>query len=89
VAGTEIFYHTSHSARAAKAVLDGFLGVMGSKDRGAKPGYYRVTLLPRAPSMLIELGFISNPLEYEKSCDPAVIKRSARGIVEGLKLALG
>lgn len=88
VSGTEIYYHTPHSAGTAKSIVDGYTEVVGRKNRGAKQSYFRVTLLPQAPSMLIELGFISNPLEYEQCCEQSVINKSAKGIAEGLKRAL-
>lgn len=88
VRGTEVYYHTPHTANVAKTILDSFTQVTGRRNRGAKQSYYRVTLLPQAPSMLIELGFICNPLEYEESCSQAVINKNAKGIAEGLKKAL-
>jgi N-acetylmuramoyl-L-alanine amidase len=84
VTGTESYYHTWISKDASQAVLDGYCAVTGSSQRESRQDYYRVTLLPAAPSMLIELGFISNPADYERLCTKAGISKSGDGVVEGL-----
>jgi len=86
--GTEVYYHTTHSAVPASRLLEAYTAQVNRRNLGAKNGYYRVTLLPQSPSMLIELGFMCNPAEYENLTNPAVIQQSAQGIVDGILAAL-
>ncbi len=86
--GTEIYYHTNHSATAASRLIEAYTAQVSRSNRGAKNGYFRVTLLPQSPSMLIEMGFMCNPAEYENLTNPAVIQQSAQGIVDGILAAL-
>lgn len=38
---------------------------MGRQARGAKFSNYRVTLNTFCPSILVEMGFVTNPIEYD------------------------
>lgn len=86
--GTEIYYHTNQSATAAARLVEAYTTQVNRINRGAKNGYYRVTLLPQSPSMLLEMGFICHPVEYENLTNPAVIEQSAQGIANGILAAL-
>ena len=88
VTGAEIFFHTPHSAGSARSVLDGVIEATGRNRRQVNQGAFRVTLHPRAPSMLLELGFMSHPIEYERMTNPEVIRQSARGIAQGIVQSL-
>jgi N-acetylmuramoyl-L-alanine amidase len=44
--------------------------------------------MPYAPAILMELGYMSNPLEYEKATTQSQINQVAEAIADGVKRAL-
>jgi len=88
VRGAEIFFHAPTSERVATNVLDGLIATTGRNRRQVNQRNFRVTLLPKAPSMLLEIGFLTHPIEYELLTDPAVIRQNARGIAQGIVQSL-
>ncbi len=55
-----------------------------SKNRGIKEEAWFVVRNARMPSVLVELGFVSNPAEAALLADPAYLQRCALGIYNGL-----
>jgi hypothetical protein len=74
------------NARYARNVLSEIVGVGGLTDRGVKTNNFSVLRNTRAPSMLLETGFISNPrdnAEFDKNID-AYAEAIAKGVLESL-----
>ena len=88
ISGMEMYYHTVYSKKLADSMMKGLAGTLGRKERAVARSYYRVTLMPYAPAILMELGFMSNPLEYEKAANQNQINLVADGVVAGLKSCL-
>ncbi|MCL2056722.1 MAG: N-acetylmuramoyl-L-alanine amidase [Oscillospiraceae bacterium] len=86
--GLEMYYHTSQSQRLANAMMSAVESGTGRNNRFVRQSYYRVTLLPAAPSILMELGFMSNPLEYERACTQSQIRRAADSVAAGVVATL-
>lgn len=84
VFGTEAYYHTPYSGGSTDKLVQSYSLSTDRKNRGANQGYFRVTLLPLAPSMLLEMGFLCNPVEYENSCNTNMIQKSAQGVADGI-----
>lgn len=82
--GTEIYYHEEQSKTFAENILDSVTSATSREARGAYQDYYRVTRMTYAPSLLLELGFVVNPLEYEDLCQPLRIYQTALGIADGI-----
>lgn len=82
--GTEIYYHEEQSKMFAENILDSITAATGRNARGAYQDYYRVTRMTYAPSLLLELGFMVNPLEYEDLCQPLRIYQTALGVADGI-----
>ena len=53
-------------------------------DRGVRPGFFYVLTLAKRPSILLEVGFLSNPKELEKLLNPAFQDRYAEAVVHGI-----
>ena len=68
----------------AENILDSITAATGRNARGAYQDYYRVTRMTYAPSLLLELGFVVNPLEYEDLCQPLRIYQTALGVADGI-----
>jgi N-acetylmuramoyl-L-alanine amidase len=56
----------------------------GRTNRGVKADYYRVTLNSYAPSVLIEMGFVTNPEEYDSLCSRNGIFQTANAIGDSI-----
>jgi N-acetylmuramoyl-L-alanine amidase len=70
--GVETYYYSSKSARLARAIHQQVLGVAGSPDRGVRRARFYVLRYNTRPSVLLELGFLTNATEGAK------ISRSAK-----------
>ncbi|MCL2069341.1 MAG: N-acetylmuramoyl-L-alanine amidase, partial [Oscillospiraceae bacterium] len=88
VSGIETYYHNGTSKPVAETLQRALVTATGRRDRGAKYSYYRVTLMPHSPALLLELGFMSNPLEYERATTPSQIEAVANAVANGIRNAL-
>ncbi|MBQ0002540.1 MAG: N-acetylmuramoyl-L-alanine amidase [Treponema sp.] len=78
--------YTTESILIAKFIMDGLNAQIGSKSasRGIKAEEWFVVRNSKMPSVLIELGFLTN---YEEACclnDKAYLQKSALGIYNGI-----
>ena len=64
--GSETYYFYSFSKPLAQTTNTGLYNAMGTGNRGAKYGLYRVTRTSRYASTLVECGFMSNETDYNK-----------------------
>ena len=77
---------TTESILIAKSVMDGISEQIGglSRNRGIKEEAWFVVRNARMPSVLVELGFVSNPEEAALLADPEYLRKCALGIYNGL-----
>lgn len=77
---------TTESILIAKTVMDGLDEQIGkqSRNRGLKEESWFVVRNARMPSVLIELGFVSNPAEAALLSDDDYLKKCSYGIYNGL-----
>ncbi|MEL3906522.1 MAG: N-acetylmuramoyl-L-alanine amidase [Treponema sp.] len=77
---------TTESILIAKNILDGLEGQIGkeSKNRGLKEKEWFVVRNAKMPSVLIELGFVTNPDEAKLLNTPSYLQKCAQGIYNGL-----
>lgn len=88
ISGVEVYYHTALSKKLANSMMTAVTTNANRKPRFVQQSYYRVTLSPYSPSILLELGYMSNPLEYERAANNAQIDKAAEAIAEGIRQAL-
>jgi N-acetylmuramoyl-L-alanine amidase len=77
---------TTESILIAKFVLDGLQSLIGdrSPSRGIKPEEWYVVRNANMPSVLVEMGFVSNGEEAELLFNSAYLNKVAEGIYNGL-----
>lgn len=63
--GVEVYYYEDSAEPLATALCDAVAQRTGRKNRGARTGYYKITLNSHAPTALVEMGFLTNPEEYD------------------------
>ena len=73
------------SSAAAKAVLRHLKGVGKLHSRRVQRAGFAVLKSPDIPSMLVETGFLSNPMEEKKLNDPAHQRKIARAVLAGVR----
>ena len=64
--GTECYYFYSAGRTLAETLVDNVTEATGRRSRGAMWGYYYVTRNTTCPAVLLEVGFMVNPSEYEQ-----------------------
>jgi N-acetylmuramoyl-L-alanine amidase len=89
VAGFRISEVSEHSARLARAVHGELVGGMrrrysGVNDLGIKKGPFFVLFLSNLPSVLVEVGFLTNPDEAKRLADPRYQDALAAEIADGI-----
>ena len=89
VAGFRISEVSEHSARLAKAVHRELVGGMqqrygGVNDLGIKKGPFFVLFLSNLPSVLVEVGFLTNPDEAKRLADSRYLDALAGEIAAGI-----
>ena len=82
--GTETYYFQPQAKKLANSVQKNLVMVNGFKDLGVKYGSL-VLARPSSPvSILVEVGFMINPFEYEALLIPENQKKYAEGIKNGI-----
>jgi len=82
--GIEIYYQSRKSKRLAANILKETLRAYGTDNRGIKSRGFYVIRNNRRPSVLCELGFISNPADNRNIQNPAVRQRLAERVAAGI-----
>lgn len=79
----------SYSLQLAESLQGKMVAATGAKDRGVKPNAYYVLREARSPSVLVELGFVTNPNEGVKLTQDAYQGQLAEALAEGILEFLG
>lgn len=81
--GVMVFYQPSRAGRDAAFLIDDVLRRWPLHERQERPhprGDFAVLRWSRAPAVLVEMGFITNPADRARIVDPAYRERMARAI---------
>ncbi|MBQ3077992.1 MAG: N-acetylmuramoyl-L-alanine amidase [Clostridia bacterium] len=87
--GALTLYSEPLSAPLAASVQEELVKATGAQDRGASFQGLAVCRVYDCPSILVELGFITNPYEYENLAAESYIIKEAEGITNGILKYLG
>ncbi|MCI8649549.1 MAG: family 10 glycosylhydrolase [Anaerotruncus sp.] len=66
VSGVEAYYYTDASKRLADLASANLAGDTGRDLRFTEQSWYRVTMMTACPAILLESGYLCNPVEYEQ-----------------------
>jgi len=85
VNGTGTYYYpkTTGDVRLANFIHDGMVEQIKLRDRGKIPARFYVLKHTDMPAALVEVAFISNPMEEKLLNDPKFLKKAAQGIYDG------
>jgi N-acetylmuramoyl-L-alanine amidase len=86
VGGTATYYYqkSNYDILLANCIQDNLVKTGGLQDRGINAAGFYVIKKTKMPSVLAELGFISNPDEEKLLSTPQFQQKLAQGIVQGL-----
>lgn len=84
VTGTTTYYYHATSARLADAVQNETAKALSSKNLGTRVANFYVVKYTAMPSVLVELGYLSNRAEAELLSRPSYRQRAARGLYNGI-----
>ncbi|MUK88216.1 N-acetylmuramoyl-L-alanine amidase [Ornithinibacillus sp. L9] len=84
VSGTETFYYHKSSLSFAKIVHEHVAEATGFKDRGVKREAYFVVKDTEMPAVLLEIGYLTNPIDEQEMLTESFQNRVAAAIVEGI-----
>lgn len=76
----EAYYHEASAAAFAEKLMEILPETLGRKGSAAARDRYYVTRMTYSPAVLLELGYIVNPAQYEDCCDTISIFKSACSI---------
>ncbi|MDD2955938.1 MAG: N-acetylmuramoyl-L-alanine amidase [Oscillospiraceae bacterium] len=82
--GVEIYYYEGADKAFAQTVLNKFSSYTGRSARGVYCANYRVALATYCPSILVEMGFMPNPVEYDDMCSDDALFATANAIGDSL-----
>ena len=82
--GTEAYWFYDTGKPLADSLITQVCALTGRPNRGSAYGYYYVTRSDICPATLLELGFVTNPAEYESCADPDTIWAEGSAIATGI-----
>lgn len=82
--GTMTFFPSGKSSKLALEVQDNIIRETGAVDKGTSPATFYVLRNTTMPSILVEMGFVSNPNEAIKLRDDSYRNKIAQGIFNGI-----
>lgn len=82
--GTEAWFFNPYSEIYADRISSSVAAALGSRDRGEKYGWYKVTTHMEFPAILVEYGFLSNISEYEKLKSPEYQNAMAQATADAI-----
>jgi N-acetylmuramoyl-L-alanine amidase len=85
--------HLADSQRLAKLIQEELNVTLGLRDRGVRQAPFRVLMGAAMPAVLVELGFLNNPVEEQKLVDPGyrdeLVEAVVRAVVRYRAQSLG
>lgn len=88
ISGLETYFQTEQSKELASDIHKSLLDTLKVPDRNIRKAKFYVINRTEVPSVLAEIGFISNQTEREKLISPDYQKQVAEGLAKGIILYL-
>lgn len=84
--GTEVYYYKDGRGgqELAEALHKALISSLGLPDRGLKKADYNIVRYTKMPTALVEVAYLSNPVEEKLLADPVFREKAAQAIVSGI-----
>jgi N-acetylmuramoyl-L-alanine amidase len=89
VSGTEAYYYHQRFRSFAEIIYDKVAASTGFQDRGVKRNDFFVVKNTDMPSVLLEIGYLTNPVEEQRMLEDDFQQSTAEAIRDGVKEYLG
>lgn len=86
--GVEVYYYEDISAVFANTLLERITAETGRNARWSRYSNFKVTLNSYAPSVLLEMGFLQNPAEYDDLCSRRGIFNIVNAVADSILAVL-
>ncbi|MDD3594412.1 MAG: N-acetylmuramoyl-L-alanine amidase [Candidatus Gastranaerophilales bacterium] len=83
--GTSTYYYNDNAKFLAENIQDKLVRATGFKNLGIKTASFALTRPSYPVSVIVEVGFMINPYEYEKLIQKSFQKQAAEGIKTGIE----
>jgi N-acetylmuramoyl-L-alanine amidase len=83
--GIETYYYNPRAYRLAALIHPRVIQALGSLDRGIRRRGYFVLRRNRLPAVLVECGFLTNPVEATRILTPGARENLAQAIAAGIE----
>ena len=84
IRGSEVYYKSRCSARIAENILRQITALPGASSRGVRTANFRVLKKNEYPAVLVECGFLTNPVEGRRCANGAYREQLATAIARGI-----
>lgn len=84
IAGAMTFYPSGRSSELAREVQNGIIKETGAVDKGISAGTFYVLRNTTMPSILVEMGFVTNAGEARKLQEDSYRNKISQGIFDGI-----
>jgi N-acetylmuramoyl-L-alanine amidase len=84
VRGSEVYYKSRCSTRIAGNILSQLSAIPGASSRGVRMANFRVLKKNRYPAVLVECGYLTNPVEGRRCASGAYREQLASAISRGI-----
>ncbi|MEG1448484.1 MAG: N-acetylmuramoyl-L-alanine amidase, partial [Oscillospiraceae bacterium] len=82
--GVEVYYNQPNSLELAKNLFANTTANTARPQRKVFYSHYIITLGAYAPSSLLEMGFMPNPVEYDDMCSPSGMEAIAKSVSDAV-----
>ncbi len=82
--GIELYYYEGIGKKLGESLIATMTAHTGRQNRGVRYYAFRVTLNSLAPSVLMEMGYMTNPIDYDSLCSKEGIYQTALAIGDGV-----
>ncbi len=82
--GTSVFYYYEQAKPLAQSILNAMTSQLGLPDDGVRQASFALVRNTDAPSVLIEVGYMINPVDNALMVDEAFQQRAAKAIADGI-----
>lgn len=86
--GVEVYYNQPNSYKLAQNLFNNTTANTGRPQRKVFYSHYIITLGTHAPSTLLEMGFMPNPVEYDDMCSPSGMESVAKSVTDSVLACL-
>lgn len=84
IQGAMTFYHANSAKPLAESIQNSLISSTGAVNKGVETATFHVLRNASMPSVLVEMGFVTNPQEAQKLANASYQEKIATGVYQGI-----